>query len=142
MRLDGVRASFVVEDVEHEQPRYAARDIHPTGLLPGKKTVPSQANALALENEIYDTLEIGHEQLETLSLFAPGTRRDLVIFPAELSWESSGENSLKLSFFLPSGSYATQLVRELTRTPFFSPRGQENTPAPTPPSQPKGVRLT
>jgi tRNA(Glu) U13 pseudouridine synthase TruD len=50
---------------------------------------------------------------------APGARRDLIVFPGELALDDLGEGRAALDFSLPSGSYATVLVRELTRSPLL-----------------------
>lgn len=119
VRLEGTASLFVVDDPERELPRLAARDIHLTGPLPGPKTRAAERDALALERRILDELELGEQALATLSRHAPGARRDLVVFPGGLELRLLENGRLELEFFLPSGSYATELVRKLTGEPLF-----------------------
>ena len=59
--------------------------------------------------------------LDALGRHAPGSRRDLLVFPGqvEVSWQ---DDRLVIAFELPAGSYATVLVREVTRAEAASPR--------------------
>lgn len=129
VRLDGSGSVFVVDDPAREQPRLEARDIHLTGPLPGPKMRRATGPALDLEERALAEAGIDPQLLEALGRFADGTRRDLTVFPGDLSVSEPAPGQLLLSFFLPAGSYATELVRELTRAPFFAPR-QHGQPAP------------
>jgi tRNA pseudouridine13 synthase len=40
-------------------------------------------------------------------------RRSLRVFARDLQWDFQQDSELLLSFFLPTGSYATALLREL-----------------------------
>jgi tRNA pseudouridine13 synthase len=120
VRLEGSASLFVVEDPARELPRLSAGDIHLSGPLPGPKTRAAERDALALERRILDELALDEALLATLARHAPGTRRDLVVIPAELSCRPLENRRLELEFFLPSGSYATELVRQLTGEPLLS----------------------
>ena len=120
VRLDGSASLFVVEDPEREAPRLASGDIHLTGPMPGPKTRSAAGEALALEQRVL--AELGLDE-QALARHAPGTRRDLIVPVDDLELEDLGDGRIEIAFFLPSGSYATQLVRELTREPWISPRG-------------------
>jgi len=123
VRLQGAGASFVVEDVLREQPRFAARDLCLTGPMPGPKMRAATAEAAALEAEVLGELELTAAALTELGRHAPGTRRDLLVVPE--AWavrEDRPLNRLRLEFVLPAGSYATVLVRELTRAVEPGPR--------------------
>ncbi len=115
VRLAGAGASFVVESLEREAPRFAARDLVLTGPMPGPKMRAASGEALDLENEVLTELGITNEALAELGRHAPGTRRDLLVFP-EGATVTEAADRLVLAFELPAGSYATILVRELTRT--------------------------
>ncbi len=117
VRLEGSSASFVVEDLEREKPRLAARDIHLTGPMLGPKMRAASGAVLELEERARKDLGVTDAMLSVIGKFAPGTRRDLVVVPSELTVEAEGPSRLVLSFGLPAGSYATVLVRELTRSP-------------------------
>jgi tRNA(Glu) U13 pseudouridine synthase TruD len=88
----------------------------------GPKMKASRDEALALEREVVNGFGLGDEELGRLGDFAAGTRRDLFVHPEDLDVDRLEDGSLILQFSLPSGSYATQLVRELTRGPFENSR--------------------
>ncbi len=113
----------MVEDPERELPRLADQDIHLTGPMPGPKMKKPAGVPAELEAEGLSELELTDELLAGLGRHAPGTRRDLVVLPAELEARALDGGIIELTFFLPSGSYATELVRQLTRAPYFEPRG-------------------
>ncbi|MBX7490062.1 tRNA pseudouridine(13) synthase TruD [Helicobacter turcicus] len=94
---------FVLEDLERESLRFLQKDIAPTGLLSGKKTMFSQNCAKFFEEQFLDC-----------RIQSVGQRRYAWIFPQDLEFfykeeEAQGE----LRFFLPKGAYATNLLREL-----------------------------
>lgn len=115
VRLEGSSAHFVVEDVERETPRYAAGELRLTGPLPGPKLRQAAARALELEQQAMREAGLAEAELAALASHAPGTRRDVLVFPAAPSVEQSADR-LWLAFELPAGSYATEVVRELTRS--------------------------
>ena len=124
VRLEGAGAMFRVEDVVQEQPRFAARDLHLMGPMPGPKMRPATAAALELEQEQIQALGLSEKHLLTLGRLAPGARRDLFAPLSDLSIEALvGDDSprLRLSFTLPAGGYATEVLRQLTHAPFLPP---------------------
>jgi tRNA pseudouridine13 synthase len=121
VRLSGAGASFVVEDVERETPRLRSGDLCLTGPMPGPKMRVASDEAAALEAEVLAELELDPRALDELGRHAPGTRRDLLIRPEDWSANEEPER-LRLTFTLPSGSYATVLARELTRAGESEPR--------------------
>jgi tRNA pseudouridine13 synthase len=125
VRLDGSRSVFVVEDAEREQRRLAARDIHLTGPLPGPRTRKAAGLVAELEARALAEAGLGPDQLARLGRFVDGTRRDLVVDVSDATVSEPVPGELELVFSLPAGSYATQLVRELTRAPFFAARESE-----------------
>jgi tRNA pseudouridine13 synthase len=114
VRLAGAGASFVVTDPALEQPRLDARDLCLTGPMPGPKMRAAAAAALELETAVLAELGLGETPLRELARHAPGTRRDLLV-PLEEARVSEEGDRLVLEFGLPAGSYATGVVRELTR---------------------------
>lgn len=115
-RLDGSSASFVVEDPEREAPRLRARDIHLTGPILGPKTKPAGGRPAELEKAAIEGAGLDEKATQTLFRFAPGTRRDLSVFPADLEMTETGPGELVLRVGLPAGSYVTELLRELLRS--------------------------
>jgi len=119
VRLEGSRALFVVEDPEQEASRWRARDIHPTGPLFGPKMKEPRGRAQELERCAVGAVALSPEALAKVARSADGTRRDVLVRPADVDLMVDGPDSLVISFFLPAGSYGTLLVRELTRGPFL-----------------------
>jgi tRNA pseudouridine13 synthase len=123
VRLDGSNAVFIVEDRSRELPRLQSGDIHVTGPMVGPKMKAANGPARELEQRVLAELQIADEHVDKLGALAPGTRRDLLVRPQDLDVDRLDDSNLVLQFTLPSGSYATQLIRELTRGPFESDRG-------------------
>lgn len=91
---------FNVEDLEEESKRFEAKDIAPAGLLPGKKTKLSQFVSAQLENPFID---------ESIGL--NGARRYAWIQVSEIQKTYVEEKAhYELSFVLPKGSYATNVL--------------------------------
>jgi tRNA pseudouridine13 synthase len=114
VRLAHSRAVFLVEDAAQEQPRLSAREIRLTGPMPGPRMRAAEGMALELEREAREAAGVSEEQLAALAEFVDGTRRDLLVWPEELQVDREAEDVLVVAFTLPSGSYATQVLRELT----------------------------
>jgi tRNA pseudouridine13 synthase len=94
---------FCVEDMQSEAQKFFDRDRVPTGLLTGKKTKKSENSALKIEEEIIETTN-----------FLDGSRRFAWIFPTDIeSNYKEDKNHFEISFTLPKGSYATEVIREL-----------------------------
>lgn len=125
VRLHETGSYFVVERPEVEQPRLDARDLVLTGPIFGPKARAAAGAALELETEAMSGLGLGPDELGKLGRLAPGTRRDLVVPVAEASVLSPHPGVLELAFYLPAGSYATQLIREFTRAPWCEARSAE-----------------
>lgn len=116
VRLSGSGASFVVEDAERENPRLESRDVHLTGPMLGPKMRSAAGRPLELELLAKSAVGIDERIETTLGRFAPGARRDLLVFPEALAIAEDGPGRLRLDFGLPAGSYATLLIREFTRS--------------------------
>lgn len=112
VRLANTGKHFRVSDVDAEQERWATHDILPTGPMPGPKMLAAEGQAGSLEQAQISALGLDSPP-RAFTKLAPGTRRDLLIFPEQVSLEATGD-TLRLSFGLPSGSYATELVSALT----------------------------
>jgi tRNA pseudouridine13 synthase len=119
VRLDQAGAMFSIEDVARESPRLTSGDIHLTGPIFGPKARPTSAEAAALEESMIEALGLNAEAREKLAKLAPGTRRDLIapITDLQVRWAAVGR--LEVEFSLPSGSYATEVIRQFTRSAFL-----------------------
>ncbi len=126
VRLEGSPKHFIVEDPQRELPRLAEKDIHLTGPIWGPKMLAPQQQALELEQAALQSLGLSEQQLAALAKLAPGARRDLLVHPRDLQARaetaSDGRACLVLEFFLPSGAYATEVIRQFTHDEFAQVR--------------------
>ncbi|MBL7214700.1 MAG: tRNA pseudouridine(13) synthase TruD [Phycisphaerae bacterium] len=112
-------ACFRVENPDIEQPRCQTFDISPTGPLLGKRMTELTGPAGEIENPILDNIELTDEDYTRLKRFgATGGRRPLRFQPQNNDITTGTDdhgNFLQLQFELPSGCYATVLLREITK---------------------------
>jgi tRNA pseudouridine13 synthase len=108
---------FVCEDPAVDQPRVLARELVPTGPLPGnrEREPPEGTPARALEDEALAAVGVGRHELAALGRDLPGARRPLVVHLdlAEPAVVAEGSGRLRLRFSLPAGSYATVVMQAL-----------------------------
>lgn len=112
--LDGSRSYFCAEHLDPDlQRRVALGDVHPSGPLCGRGEPPVQGPARQLETHL---LAAERELVEALGrLGLQHERRSLRLPVHGLCWELDGDRSLELGFELPSGAYATAVLRELLK---------------------------
>ena len=90
---------FYAEDLADEAAKFAAHDRAPTGLIPGKRAKPAEGAARGIESEF------------DVPIVENGSRRYAWIFPTDISRKYIQEKAhYELSFTLPKGSYATNVV--------------------------------
>ncbi len=110
--LAGSRSFFTVDTLSEQiEQRLASGDILPTAPLWGRGRSTAQDQALALETEVLQEFQSWRDGLESAGL--KQERRPLQLQPKDLVWEWIDEEALRLGFFLPAGSYATVVLREL-----------------------------
>lgn len=113
MQLDGSNSVFRLEQCDEDiDRRLEAFDIHPSGPLWGKGTLMSAEQALAIETAAIEPYDILCRGLESAGL--KQQRRSLRLVVGDLEWRFSNTD-LEMRFFLPAGSYATVVVREVVR---------------------------
>lgn len=96
---------IIVERVKHG-------DIHPTAMLWGKGDLSSSGALLELEIKAIEKYRDWCEALEAKGL--KQDRRAIRVVPENLQWNYQAQRQmLELNFYLPSGSYATALMREI-----------------------------
>jgi tRNA pseudouridine13 synthase len=105
---------FVAEDVEREQARFDARETVTAGPIIGRKTFA--ATGVAAERESASVAEAGipAAALHRFGTLLSGTRRHNLVYADDLNGNVQ-ECTLQLSFTLSAGSYATVLLREITK---------------------------
>ena len=112
MILNGSRSFFVPETVDEViRQRLAEGDVHPSGPLWGR----GELSTLSAVREMEAAIAAGHADLahglETAGL--EQERRALRVVPQDFSIQWLDAATLSLTFVLPSGSYATALLREI-----------------------------
>ena len=105
---------FVSEDAGVDGPRLAQREVVITGPICGPRTSwPAEGSpARALEDEVLEACGMPGGDLGNAGRLGRGGRRALLVFP-EQAEAVQVEQGVKLTFALPSGSYATALLREI-----------------------------
>ena len=101
------------DEQQDAQRRFDAKDVCPSAPLWGKGELVTQANALALEQAV---AEQNSEVIDFLSQCGfDQERRAIKIWPSQLEWQSKGD-TFTISFALPSGCFATSVLRECVET--------------------------
>jgi len=113
MLLSGTKASlFNAEKLDAElTERLVSMDIHPTGPMWGRGSLSTSSDCLAIEQAALADWQQWQQALEKQGLNQQ--RRALRLFPDNFNWQFMADKQLELSFFLPAGSYATSVMREL-----------------------------
>lgn len=109
-------ACFPVEQPEAEQPRADRFEISPTGPLFGSRAPWAAGVPGDIEREVVAELGTSPELLSKAGAECGfrGERRALRVRLNELSWSLEGP-VLTLGFWLPPGSYATSVLREVVK---------------------------
>lgn len=114
LQLAGRGSWFVANENELAalQTRVDKRDLCVTAPLRGDSDPGIQGDALAFEQRC---LMMGHEML--LGLLrrerVEVARRAALLYPQQMCWSWLDDASVTLDFWLPAGSFATSVVREL-----------------------------
>lgn len=105
---------FVAEDVPAEQARFDARETVTGGPMFGKRTFAAAGAAAEREARVLAGHGLSERSFDGFGKLMGGTRRHNLIYLDDLSaeWEPDG---LRLAFTLPSGCYATVLLREVMK---------------------------
>ncbi len=112
-------ACFHVEDPAAEQPRADAFEISPTGPLFGSRMTLPQGDALQVEQEVYVASELTPADFRSRAIGrVRGSRRPLRVRPTDVQLAGGVDDHgphVTVAFTLPSGSFATVLLRELMK---------------------------
>lgn len=106
---------FVAEDVAAEQPRCTSYETVITGPMFGPKMKQPAGEVARWEAELLARHQLQISQFANFSQLLSGTRRPYLIRPAAIDVQSN-DRGLVFSFRLPSGVYATTLLRELMKS--------------------------
>jgi len=109
-------ACFPVEDAAKEQPRADRFEISPTGILFGSRVSWASGEPGEIEQAVVAESGATPESLTEAAKACGfrGERRSLRIPLTNLEWTLEG-TVLTLSFSLPPGAYATNVLRELMK---------------------------
>ncbi|MDI7660142.1 tRNA pseudouridine(13) synthase TruD [Cronobacter universalis] len=116
LQLAGRGSWFVAapEELADLQARVDSGELLITAALPGSGDWGTQRAALAFEQT---TLA---DETELLTLLTrekvEAARRAMLLFPRELRWQWQDDATFEVSFWLPAGSFATSIIRELFNT--------------------------
>lgn len=109
--LEGSNSVFGPEQITEEiLQRMASFDIHPMGVLFGTGSVRLAGDALHFFEQVTDCERVLVEGLVAADV--KSALRPLRVMAKSLNWKIV-DQCCELQFFLPSGSYATALLREL-----------------------------
>jgi tRNA pseudouridine13 synthase len=114
---------FVAEDLAAEQARCDARETVPAGPIFGRKMYPARAEAARREEEVLSKARMSRAAFHGFGKLLAGTRRHNFIYVDDLTGIMEPEG-IRLCFTLPAGSYATVLLRELTRSGWMAGDGE------------------
>ena len=116
LQLSG-RGSWFVASVEEQatlQARVDARELMITAALPGSGDWGTQRDALEFEKAVLAEEIALQSLLEREKVDA--ARRAMLLYPQQMSWNWWDDVTVELRFWLPAGSFATRVVRELINT--------------------------
>jgi tRNA pseudouridine13 synthase len=106
---------FVAEDVTAEQVRLEAREIVPAGPMFGRKMFRAAAEAAEREEKVLTDAGLTPAAFADFGKLLSGTRRHNLVYVDDLT-ASVETDGVRLLFTLPAGSYATVLLREITKS--------------------------
>jgi tRNA pseudouridine13 synthase len=106
---------FVGEDVAREQERLDAREIVPAGPMFGRKMFRAAGETAQREEKVLQDAGLTTQAFGSFGKLLAGTRRHNIVYVDDLTATVEVEG-VRLSFTLPAGSYATVLLREITKS--------------------------
>lgn len=108
---------FVCEDPETDGARLERGELVPTGPMFGPKMrAPAPGSrAAALEGELLAGSGLDARDFARHARLIPGTRRPIAVAITDVSVNALAEEILEVGFTLPSGAYATAVLREITK---------------------------
>lgn len=105
------RSQFAAERLAADDPRLAALDLHPTGPLWGLGDPPVTGEIHVMELAVIEGEPLLARWLEAAGL--EHARRILRLPIKALAWHYPSPDNLELEFTLPTGCFATAVLREL-----------------------------
>jgi tRNA pseudouridine13 synthase len=115
MQVTASGGCFVVEDLPREQQRHDQRETVLTGPVFGPKMKVPTGQPARREQRVLDQFGITPQRVALFPRLLTGARRPLVIRVDDLQITPT-PGGLRFRFTLPSGAYATTLLREFMKT--------------------------
>ena len=106
---------FVVSDATTEQSRFDRRETVVTGPIFGPKMKAATGSPGERELHVLAEHSITLDHFRRFPKLLPGTRRPLLVWPQDLA-AAIEPCGVRFTFSLPSGAYATTLLREIMKT--------------------------
>jgi tRNA pseudouridine13 synthase len=130
LRREDTGGLFTTADLAEAERRVRSFEVSPTGPMFGARMRWPEQDARAREEAALADAGVTREHLAAFERFGAGSRRALRVRPENIALDAEPD-SLILRFDLPSGAYATVLLREI-----FDPRdGRAPTSRRAPPSR-------
>jgi len=106
-------AAFLVQDPDIEQPRADRFEISPSGPLYGPKVLLAEGRPGQQEQDMLKESGLSLDEFRLPGIKLKGARRPyrIPLTEIQIDWD----NGLILSFRLPPGSYATEVLREVMK---------------------------
>ena len=105
---------FIADDVAEVQARADRLEVSATGPMLGAEMKWPEREAKAREEEAMRAFGLDQTKLERVKQAGAGTRRAYRVLIQEGAVALEGD-AVRVSFTLPAGAYATEILRELTR---------------------------
>ena len=115
LRKSATGGLFVAVDAAVEQQRLDAGELQVTGPLFGPKMPVPQGVPAERERSILAAAELPDDAFGRYPKLTAGARRPLLVDVSDLGVAAESDG-LRFSFTLPSGAYATVVLREMTRS--------------------------
>lgn len=115
LRREDSGGLFVEDDRQAAEERHAAWEVSITGPIFGSRMPAPQGEAAEREQALLQELGLTIDHFERFGRLARGTRRPYRVALSNCRLEKESESVIVLHFELPSGSYATALMREILK---------------------------
>lgn len=106
---------FIADDVAEVQARADRLEVSATGPMLGAEMKWPEREAKAREEEAMRAFGLDQAKLERVRQAGAGTRRAYRVLIQEGQVAMEPDGAVRVAFTLPSGAYATEILRELTR---------------------------
>lgn len=124
VRKEGSGGLFVADDLAEVQARADRLEVSATGPMMGAEMRWPMREAARREEEALAAAGLTRDHLERFRRAGEGTRRGYRVLVRDASVAVEDDGAVRVAFTLPSGAYATEILRELTRGGAIERRAQ------------------